>query len=129
MVCYKIISQSITEVPQLSCNQEEADTKLLLLTKHAIDENLGHNVIVRSPSGNVDINVLFLAIFIEQIELIWIDYGRGEHRKVLQLASVDMDADREIALIGYHAVAGNDYISSFFSSWFLEIPGICHKRV
>ena len=111
MVCYKITSQSVTEVPQLSSNQEEADTKLLLHTKHAIDENLGHNVIVCSPSGDVDINILFLAIFQEQAEHIWIDYGRGEHRKVLHLASVDMDADRKTALIGYHAVTGNDYIS------------------
>ena len=58
-VCYRITADSISEVEDLPSNQEEADTKLLLHAKHAFNENPEQNIIVRSPSGDVDINICF----------------------------------------------------------------------
>ena len=113
-VCYRITADSISEVEDLSSNQEEADTKLLLHAKHALNENPEQNIIVRSPSGDVDINILFIAIFQENTDNIWLDYGTGEQRKVLPLSKIVMDNEKKYALIGFHALTGNDYVSSFF---------------
>ena len=49
-----------------------------------------------------------------QAERIWIDYGTGDNRKVLKLNSIDMDEEKKLALLGFHAATGNDYVSSFF---------------
>ena len=59
----KITINDVTEVAELSSNQEEADTKLLLHTNHALLENSNQKIILRSPSGDVDVNILCLAIF------------------------------------------------------------------
>ena len=45
---------------ELACNHEETDTKLLTLVKAAIHKP-GKAVIVRSPSGDIDIIALFIA--------------------------------------------------------------------
>ena len=60
---YKITNSDVVVVEELSSNQEQADTKLLLHAKHALDDSDNASVIVRSPSVDVDINVLFLDIF------------------------------------------------------------------
>ena len=53
---------------QLSSNQEEADTKLLLYASHVLHKSQNRNVVLRSPSGDVDINILCLAMFPLQAE-------------------------------------------------------------
>ena len=112
--CYKITSSEIVTIEELSSNQEEADTKLLLNTKHSLVENPCGSIVVRSPSGDVDLNILFLSVFLEHPEKIFIDYGSGNCRRILQLSSVDMSLERKKALIGFHSFTGNDYVSSFF---------------
>ena len=104
-----------TKVRELASNQEEADTKLLLHTSYMlIDNNPDHKSVIQSPSGDVDINILFITVFHNHRDIIWIDYGTGAHRHIINLKSVDMDSDKKLALIGFHAVTGNDYVSSFF---------------
>ena len=53
-VCLKITRDTLTEETQLSSNQEEADTKLLLHVNHVLHENQNQNVVLRSPSGAVN---------------------------------------------------------------------------
>ena len=48
-------------VPSLSCNHEEADTKLVALVC-AANVRQGDLVMVRSPSADIDILTLFLTI-------------------------------------------------------------------
>ena len=122
-ICYKISKECITEIQELSSNQEEVDTKLLLHAKHALRDN--NLVIIRSPSGDVDINILFLAMFQTNDNKIWLDYNTGDHRRVLPLNAIDMDSDKKSALIGFHALTGNDYVSSFFK----RSKEICWKIV
>ena len=98
----------------MSSNQKEADTKLLLHANHTVLLHPDGSIIVRSPSGDVDINVLFICMFLEKAEQIYIDYGTGKSRKILKLGSVDMSDELKSALIGFHAFTGNDYVSSFF---------------
>ena len=113
-LCYEITTSGVAVVEQLSSNQEEADTKLLLHAAHSLSENADGSVVVRSPSGDVDINILFLSVFLQNPEKILIDYGRGDSRKILQLSSIDMSDEHKKALIGFHSFTGNDYVSSFF---------------
>ena len=42
------------------------------------------------------------------------DYGTGDHCHILKLNSIDMDDENKLALLGFHAATGNDYVSSFF---------------
>ena len=72
-LCYKITDSDIVVVEELSSNQEEADIKLLLHAKHAFGDIDNSPVIVQSPSGDVDINVLFLGMFTIQPDKIFID--------------------------------------------------------
>ena len=113
-VCLKITRDTVTEETQLSSNQEEADTKLLLHANHVLHENQNQNVILRSPSGDVDINILCLAMFPLQIRRMWLDYGTVDHRHILKLNSIDMDDEKKLTLLGFHAATGNDYVSFFF---------------
>ena len=113
-VCYRITTQSVTEVKELSSNQEEADTKLLLHANHALNEDPNQLIVMRSPSGDFDINILFIATFQENQQNIWLDYNTGDHQMILPLSSIDMDPENKSALLGFHALTGNDYVSSFF---------------
>ena len=40
--------------------------------------------------------------------------GTGDNRNVLKLNSIGMDEEKKLALLGFHAATGNDYMSSFF---------------
>ena len=113
-ICYGITKDYVEVINEQSSNQEEADTKLLLHAKHAKGMDQNRLVLVRSPSGDVDINVLFTSMFKEDNTDIYIDYGSGKFRKILQLNSIDMSDEHKFALIGFHAFTGNDYVSSIF---------------
>ena len=115
-VCKRITRTSVNLVEALCRNQEEADTKLLLHPKHALDNNDRKLVLVRSPSGDVDIQVLFVSTFFEESEQkrIYTDSGSGKSRMGLHLDSVDMNNDLKSALAGFHAFTGNDYLSCIF---------------
>ena len=100
--CLKITRDAVTEVT------------ILLHANHALLENHDQNVFIRSPSGDVDVNILCLAIFPLHADRIWIDYVAGDHRHILRLNSIDMDEEKKLALLGFHETTGNDYVSSFF---------------
>ena len=115
-VCNRITSTTVSLVESLCSNQEEADTKLLLHTKHVLDIDDSKLVLVRSPSGDVDMQVSFISTFLVESEQkrIYIDFGSGKSRKILHLSSVDMSDDLKSALTGFHAFTGNDYLSCIF---------------
>ena len=82
-LCYQITVSDVVVVEQLRRNQEEADSKLLLHTAHSLSENADGSMVVRSPSGDVDINTLLLSVFLESPKKVIIDNGRGNSRKIL----------------------------------------------
>ena len=79
-VCYRVTDTDVNVVDCLSSNQEEADTKLLLHAKHALNAKQDKSIILRSHSGDVDMNVLFLAMFLDDSNKIFLDYGTGKNR-------------------------------------------------
>ena len=66
-------------------NQEEADTKVALDCKHALERHPSKQTIVRSPSGDIDILVIRLRTMTKQSQ-IYLYFGTGMHRKVLTLS-------------------------------------------
>ena len=115
-ICVKISERSSFEVSELASNQEEADSKLLLHSKLSIHNNPDHKIVIRSPSGDIDIKILFINIFYNNTDIIWIDSGTGDNRRTINLKSIDIDSDKRSALIGFHAATGNAYLSFFFRS-------------
>ena len=121
-VCTRITKFPVESVDSLSSNQEEADTKLML---HDRDVLVDAVVLVRSPSGDIDINVLFINMFQAESERIYIDFGTGKSRKIFRLTSIDMSEELKSAILGFHAFTGNDYVSSIFG----KSKKICWKAV
>ena len=113
-VCYRTTDTDVNAVDCLSSNQEEADTKLLLHVKHELNAEQHKFIIVRSYSGDVDINVIFLTMFLDDSNKIFLGYGTGKNRKALKLSEINVDNDKKSALVSFRAFTGNDYISSIF---------------
>ena len=112
--CKRITADSISTEDHLASNQEEADTKVLLHCLHSLTCSQEKNVIVRSPSCDVDITVIMISKLLNNADRVFLDYGTGIHRKGMWLSDVDMPESETKCLIGFHAFTGNDYISSFF---------------
>ena len=88
--CHRItLSLSVREESLVS-NQEEADTKLVLHSLHALNESPRKKVIVRSPSGDTDVLVILLSKVISHQDKIYLDYGMGMNQKGLWLSTVVM---------------------------------------
>ena len=112
----KICSSESTIAPALQSDHEEADTKLVALVvsylESVADDDLEQSVMVRSPSGDIDILVLFvLHCFGSNV---FIDNSHGNSRKMFDFKTPTLSILQRQALSGVHAFSGNDYISSFF---------------
>ena len=68
---------------------------------------------VRPPSGDVDILVLFL---LHDGIRVLIDNGTGNARKIIDIHSARLSIEQRSVFAGMHAFSGNDYVSSFFSN-------------
>ena len=88
-----ITERSATQIQELSFNKEDADTL------HAT----GSSVILRSPSADTDIMVIAISLIRADSEIIYVDYGSGQHRKGLMLSSVDFSSREKDAIIGFHS--------------------------
>ena len=78
-VCYRATDTNVNVVDCLSSNQEEADTKLLLHAKHALNAKQDKSIIVRSHSGGAGINVFFLAMFVDDSNKIFLNVRTGKY--------------------------------------------------
>ena len=113
-ICHHVTRNNSSIIPELSSNQEEADTKLCLHTLHALAAVENGYVIVRNHSGDVDINVILIAKVIPESSRVILDIHNGKHRKAIKLSDVSLTNDEKAALIGLHSFTGNDYCSAFF---------------
>ena len=112
--CLRLTRESTSLEPLLESNQKEPDTKLILHCVHSLTNIAEKNVIVRSPSGDVDVTVLMLSKLVTYQDRVFLDYGTGNHRKGLWLCDNELSDSEKECLIGFHAFTGNDQISSFF---------------
>ena len=99
----------------LSSDQEEADTKVILHCHDALKENSNGYIILRSASGDTDILVLAVAHLYNEKQRVYIDSGcSSTSRKVYWMEDTVMSEDEINSLISFHALTGNDYVTSFF---------------
>ena len=96
----------------MSPNQEEADTKVILHSGHAISTTEG-SIILRSSSGDVDVMIIAISL-IDTSKHVLVDCGNGKNRKGVWLTSIDFDDNIGAVLNWFHAFTGNDYASSIF---------------
>ena len=114
--CTRIEASGSTVVEELSTNHEEADTKLVHLLEHAIDNAANVNrvvFIVRSSLGDVDVPIILLSYEIPADTSIILDSGRHKFRKVKSLDDYSLSDIQKKALIGLHVLTGYDQNSSF----------------
>ena len=64
---------------ELSPNQEEADTKVILYSGHAISTTEG-SIILWSSSGDVDVMIIAISL-IDTSEHVLVDYRNGKNKK------------------------------------------------
>ena len=110
-LCLRITVNTTDIIEELTRNQGEADTKLLLHANHAFNSTENQAVLVRSLSGDVDIDVLFITLFPEKADQVYLDYRTGKSRKSLKLSLVDIPDNLRAALVEFHAFTGNDCVS------------------
>ena len=101
------------DVKELTSNQEEANTRLILHAYHVLVKDNLNSVTIRSPSGDTDIVILTFALLFGLKEKVFLDNGRSDSRRLIPMDVVDLPDQHREALIGYHAFTGNDYVSSF----------------
>ena len=109
--CTLISGNEVRLIPEFVSDHEEADTKLVALVHYAVLSS-GQSVMVRSPSGDIDILILFSLHQREGIHIL-IDNGNGKSRKILDINSSGLSLTERQALAGIHSFSGNDYVSSF----------------
>ena len=72
-MCELLDDTTCIELPDLSSNQEEADTKVCLHAINASNEDPNKHVIIRSHSGDVNINVLLTSLIIDSVDRVFFD--------------------------------------------------------
>ena len=112
--CTLVTKEGTAEVPELTTEQEEADTKVILHAQHVLRNNDSGTVIIRSHSGDIDIAILALSHFIDDGARVVLDTNTSTYRKVFRMSDIDLTPAQKTSLIGFHAFTGNDYNSSFF---------------
>ena len=111
--CIRLTTNQEIECLQLSSNQPEADTRVILHARHAVDTTSAP-VFLFSPSGDTDIVVLAISLLADVSDRVTLIDGSGQHRRKFKLSSFDQSNEMNKWLIGFHSFTGNDFVSSFF---------------
>ena len=78
VICYEISSNGVPEFAELSSNQEEADTKMILYCAQAPATNeTGRNL------GDADISIVSKSLILEDGYCVFINFNTGRNRKIL----------------------------------------------
>ena len=114
--CWRLDTATCQLVPELQCNHEEADTRMVLHAQHA-----GGTCVVHSD--DTDVFVLLLA-HSQTLGKCFMKKGRGANTRIIELSLVENSLERQLdpsidkncfmkALIGVHAITGCDTVSAF----------------
>ena len=96
----------------VSIKNEDANTKLVSLIRHGIENTDEAATAVRFSSGDIDIPVIFLSSNLTSD--IFLDNGRSNSRKLLNLTHCKLTPMQKKALVEFHAITVCDQNSSFF---------------
>lgn len=101
-------------VPELSSNQEEADTRIILHCLYSSQQMpTDVAVVVRSP--DTDVFILLMAYSFEIQQPLMFDTGGGNNRRLLDVHkhAAALGHDVACALPAFHAFTGSDCTSAF----------------
>ncbi|KAI3381643.1 hypothetical protein SNEBB_009797, partial [Seison nebaliae] len=109
--CFKLSSNSVSEVAELASTHEEADTRILLHAKHA-SGNYSAIVIV---AEDTDVFILCLAFQSQIDSAMYIKCGSASRIRYIDVRKVADVIGQNVcaSLLGLHAYTGCDSISSF----------------
>ena len=107
--CVKISAAGTLAFPGLANEYEEAD--YMFVAYPVIEEG---NIMIRSPSGDVDIIAMLVGHMDKISATVYIDNGTGKSRKVFKLISCTLSPENAILLWGCMLIPGNNYVSGFF---------------
>ena len=95
------------QVDQLSCDHEEADTRLMLHAAHAASSGI-QTVLVKSPDTDVFILALYSKLVLPETSL-YLNTGVGDRSRVISLDTIVREISPELcsALPGFHAFTGD----------------------
>ncbi|XP_065671415.1 uncharacterized protein LOC136089368 [Hydra vulgaris] len=107
--CYR--NSICTELSDLRSDQEEADTRLLLLCKHA-SVSYAH-VILASPDTDVFVSAFYHSWFISAT--LHFETGCGNKQRILNVNKIakEIGYDWCDAMIGFHSFTDCDAVSAF----------------
>ena len=112
--CILITLSTTTDVNDLCCSQEHADTKIGIHALHSFHHSQIPTINICSPSGDTDILVLTIVHLHNYKGKIHLDNGTVVNRSNILLGALQFKVVILNALIGFHSFTGNDYVSSFF---------------
>ena len=94
------------QVYELSCDHEEADTRLLLHAAHAGRSGY-QSVVIKSPDTDVFVLALFLKLALPETS-IFMHTGTGDRSRIISVDVVSRGISQELssALPGFHAFTG-----------------------
>ena len=101
----------VEEVPDLFCDHEEADTRLLLHAKHA--SSVYSNILIQSP--DTDVMLLCIAFAGELSNNLYFCTGTGNNTRIVDITSISNVYGVSLckALLGLHVFTGCDSVSAF----------------
>ena len=108
--CQQLQISDVTSIDNLMSKHEEADFRLMVHAKHAIDSN--SPVIIRWLSADTNTFVMALKSFYSTNLIL--DSGTGAGRKTIRMSDVEIEEDNRDALISFHPFTRCEQISSFF---------------
>ncbi|XP_070548281.1 uncharacterized protein [Ptychodera flava] len=115
-LCYRLQSadgvMDVTEIPELYCDHEEADTRLLLHAQHASYIGEADNIVIRSP----DTDVLMLAVSCaHQLQGQLFLHQTSKNGKILHVNKISesLGDKTALALLSLHVFSGCDSVSAF----------------
>ena len=109
--CYRLLPTSVgdapvtvEEVPELTCDHEEADTRMLY---HALNASQHANVVIRSP--DTDVFILLLHLYSSIHCQLFFETGVKDRARILDISNVahQLGEVKCNALIGFHALTGS----------------------
>ena len=92
----------------------QADTKVFLCTKHAVDCHNASSVCIHTVDSDIAIYAIY---FSQKIDVeIFIKMGVRERTRILEISNfaLELGVDCCLALPALHGFSGNDYTSSFY---------------
>ena len=110
--CVRLEEHSTAMDGALECTQEEADTRMLLHVKHAIEAGFKTVTIV---ADDTDVLIICLAFASELHADILMRCGTKNRTRLINIKSVAETIGVNVckSLIGYHAFSGCDSVSAF----------------